>query len=130
MLNTPASKLTSEKIESPENPSFHPLDIDTLYHTRSILTLRWSADGEYLYFDTNITGRYNIWRVPSNGGWPIQLTVSDERNFLEDPSPNGRYLLYAQDVQGDEKPNLYLLNLEEYTVRNVTWACWCWSPVA
>ena len=120
MLPTPASRLSSDKLVSPDNPSFHPLDIDTLYHTRSILTLRWSADGEYLYFDTNITGRYNIWRVPSNGGWPVQLTVSDERNFLEDPSPNGRYLLYAQDVQGDEKPNLYLLNLEEYTVRNVT----------
>ncbi len=120
MLPTPASKLSSDKLVSPDNPSFRPLDIDTLYHTRAINSLRWSVDGEFLYFDTNITGRYNIWQVPSNGGWPAQLTVSDERNMLEDPSPDGRHLLYAQDEQGNEKPNLYLLSLEDYTVRNIT----------
>src|SRR6266487_798633 len=84
------------------------------------MSLRWSVDGEFLYFDTNITGRYNIWQVPSNGGWPAQLTVSDERNMLEDPSPDGRHLLYAQDEQGNEKPNLYLLSLDNYTVKNLT----------
>ena len=120
MLPTPASKLSSDKLVSPDNPSFRPLDIDTLYHTRAINSLRWSVDGEFLYFDTNITGRYNIWQVPSNGGWPAQLTVSDERNMLEDPSPDGRHLLYTQDEQGNEKPNLYLLSLEDYTVKNIT----------
>ena len=96
------------------------MDIDTLYYTRSMFTLRWSVDGEHLYFETNITGRYNIWRVPSSGGWPVQLTVSDERNDLWDPLPDGRHILYSQDSQGDEIPNLYLLDLTEYTTRNIT----------
>jgi dipeptidyl aminopeptidase/acylaminoacyl peptidase len=120
LIPTPSSKLVSENIVSESNANFHPLDLDTLYHTRSVLSVRWSRDSEYLYFDTNITGRYNIWRVPSTGGWPVQLTVSDERNILQDPSPDGRYILYAQDVQGDEKPNLYLMDLGDYTVRNIT----------
>jgi dipeptidyl aminopeptidase/acylaminoacyl peptidase len=120
MIPTPASKLSSQKLASPDNPSYHPLDIDTLYHTRAIESLRWSMDGQSLYFETNITGRYNIWQVPSEGGWPMQLTVSDERHFLEDPSPDGRHLLYAQDEQGNEKPNLFLLSLEDYTTRNIT----------
>ncbi len=96
------------------------MDIDTLYYTRSMFTLRWSVDGEHIYFETNITGRYNIWRVPSSGGWPVQLTVSDERNYLADPSPDGHHILYSQDSQGDEKPNLYLLDLTEYTTRNIS----------
>jgi len=50
----------------------------------------------------------------------VQLTVSDERTLLEEPSPDGRFLLYAQDTQGDEKPNLYLLDLTEFTIRNIT----------
>ncbi len=54
---------------------------------------RWSVDGERVYFDTNITGRYNIWRVPGDGGWPVQLTVSDQRHSLQDPSPDGLFLL-------------------------------------
>ena len=120
MIPTPAGKLASDSITSPSSSAYRPLDIDTLYYTRSIYTLRWSADGDHLYFDTNITGRYNIWRVPSTGGWPVQLTVSDERNDLADPSPDGHHILYSQDSQGDEKPNLYLLDLTEYTTRNIT----------
>ena len=120
MIPTPAAKLSSGTVTSPSNPSHLPLDIDKLYYTRGIFSVQWSADGEHLYFDTNITGRYNIWAVPSNRGWPVQLTVSDERTLLEDPSPDGRYLLYAQDFQGDEKPNLYLLDLTEFTIRNIT----------
>src|SRR6266705_3057164 len=120
MISTPATKLASGTVTSPSNPSHRPLDIDTLYHTRAILSVQWSIDSEHLYFDTNITGRYNIWAVPSNRGWPVQLTVSDERTLLQEPSPDGRFLLYAQDIQGDEKPNLYLLDLTEFTIRNIT----------
>src|SRR2546422_796244 len=120
MISTPATKLASGTVTSPSNPSHRPLDIDKLYYTRGILSVQWSVDGEHLYFDTNITGRYNIWAVPSNRGWPVQLTVSDARTPLQEPSPAGRYVLYAQDFQGDEKPNLYLLDLTEFTTRNIT----------
>src|SRR5213080_99007 len=120
MISTPATKLASGTVTSPSNPSHRPLDIDKLYYTRGILSVQWSVDGEHLYFDTNITGRYNIWAVPSNRGWPVQLTVSDERTLLQEPSPDGRFLLDAQDFQGDEKPNLYLLDLTDFTIRNIT----------
>src|SRR6266702_4431757 len=120
MISTPATRLASGTVTSPSNPSHRPLDIDKLYYTRGILSVQWSVDGEHLYFDTNITGRYNIWAVPSNRGWPVQLTVSDDRTLLQEPSPDGRYVLYAQDFQGDEKPNLYLLDLTEFSVRNIT----------
>ena len=120
MIPTPVAKLASDSISSLSNPAYRPLDIDTLYYTRSIYALRWSVDGEHLYFETNITGRYNIWRVPSAGGWPVQLTVSEEKTDLADPSPDGHHLLYSQDYQGDEKPNLYLLDLTEYRTSNIT----------
>src|SRR5260370_25991700 len=105
MIPTPATKLASDSLTSPSNPAYRPLDIDTVYYARSIYALRWSVDSEHLYFETNITGRYNIWRVPSTGGWPVQLTGSDERNDLEDPSPDVLHLLYSQDNQAAQKPN-------------------------
>src|SRR5437867_10927242 len=120
MIPTPAAKLASDSITSPSSPAYRPLDIDTLYYTRPLSTLRWSGDGEHIYFAMNITGRYNSWHVPSQGGWPVQLTVSDERNALADPSPDGHHILYSQDSQGDEKPNLYLLDLTENTTKNIT----------
>jgi len=50
----------------------------------------------------------------------VQITVSDERTMLEDPSPDGRFLLYSQDEGGNEKPNLFLIDLEGWSLRNIT----------
>src|SRR5437667_11818919 len=97
MIPTPAAKLASDSITSSSSPAYRPLDIDTLYYTRSMFTLRWSVDGEHLYFETNITGRYNIWRVPSQGGWPGPLTASDARNELAGRSPDGQHMLQSPD---------------------------------
>src|SRR2546428_7009273 len=97
MIPTPAAKLASDSITSPSSPAYRPLDIDTLYYTRSMFTLRWSVDGEHLYFETNITGRYNIWRVPRTCGWAVQLTLNDEGKELADSSPAGPHILFSQD---------------------------------
>jgi dipeptidyl aminopeptidase/acylaminoacyl peptidase len=120
MIPTPAANLNSQPLVSPRRPGAEPFDLETLYHARRVTGLRWSADGSHIYFETNISGRYNIWRVSAEGGWPVQITVSDEWTELEDPSPDGRWLVYTQDVGGNEKPNIYLLPPEGGRARNVT----------
>jgi dipeptidyl aminopeptidase/acylaminoacyl peptidase len=40
--------------------------------------------------------------------------------MVEDPSPDGRFLLYTQDEGGNEKPNLFLINLEDQAISNIT----------
>jgi dipeptidyl aminopeptidase/acylaminoacyl peptidase len=50
----------------------------------------------------------------------VQVTVSDERTVLQDPSPDGRFLLYSQDEGGNEKPNLFLISLKDGVTSNVT----------
>ena len=68
------------------------------------------------------------------GGEPTRITISDERTLLEDPSPDGRFLLYRQDNGGDEKPNLFLIDLRNGVVRSITntkkvgYRDTCWSP--
>ncbi len=115
-----ATRLTTQPAVSTRNPHARPLDLDILYSTRSILSFRWSHDGKQIYFDANTTGRFNIWRVPATGGPPAQITNSDERTFLKDPSPDGGFLLYTIDVGGDEKPNIFLTDLGTGSVRNIT----------
>jgi dipeptidyl aminopeptidase/acylaminoacyl peptidase len=120
MIPTSAANLKSRPLRSPRRPGAQPLDLETLYHARRVTALRWSAEGKHIYFETNVTGRYNVWRVSAEGGWPVQLTVSDEWTHLEDPSPDGRWLVYTQDVGGNEKPNIYLLPPGGGPARNVT----------
>jgi dipeptidyl aminopeptidase/acylaminoacyl peptidase len=40
--------------------------------------------------------------------------------MVQDPSPDGHFLLYIQDEGGNEKPNLFLIDLEDRSVRNIT----------
>jgi len=120
MIPTPAARLKTEPVRSPRRPGYGPLDLETLYNVHQIASARWSADGRSIYLETNITGRFNIWRLPVGGGWPEQLTVSDERTRLEEPSPDGRWLIYTQDRGGNEKPNIFLMPARGGPARNLT----------
>jgi dipeptidyl aminopeptidase/acylaminoacyl peptidase len=75
--------------------------------------LNFTADGAYVLFATNLSGQFNLWRVPVEGGWPDQLTAfSDEtvRGVAVSPT-DGRIVLCA-DHDGDEFHQLYLLDAD------------------
>src|SRR3954454_19463470 len=55
------------------------LSLQRLYMTRQVGGTSWSPDAKTIVFVSNITGRNNLWLVASEGGWPTQLTVSDQR---------------------------------------------------
>jgi len=79
---------------------------------RFAAALSFTADGEQLLFASNISGQFNLWRVPIQGGWPDQLTVfTDETVRGVGVSRDGRILLCA-DHNGDEFHQLYLLDPE------------------
>ncbi|HUL79895.1 MAG TPA: protein kinase [Vicinamibacteria bacterium] len=58
----------------------------------------FSRDGRFLYYGSNRTGRYEIWRVPVAGGPEVQVTR--EGGFLPFESIDGRTLYYKQ-VEND-----------------------------
>ncbi|MFM7203354.1 MAG: alpha/beta fold hydrolase [Myxococcota bacterium] len=108
-IKTPSSRLFNPDLLPPKGQA-HSLDIETLFFIRMIFGLAWSADSSQLYFETNITGRLNLFRVDARGGWPMQMNVCEERTALVSLSRDGRFLLYTQDQDGNEKPNLFLMS--------------------
>ena len=59
------------------------------------LEARWSRDGEWIYFGSNRTGRFEVWKMPANGGSPaVQLTRGGGVAAIE--SPDRRFLYYAK----------------------------------
>ena len=58
----------------------------------------WSRDGRFIYFTSNRTGRYEIWRVPAGGGTEEQVTR--EGGTLSFESVDGRTLYYQRDRNG------------------------------
>jgi Tol biopolymer transport system component len=107
-------------IVSRSRPALRKLSLQRLYHTRSVGAGRWSPDGRRICFASNASGRQNIWIVDSEGGWPLQLTVSDQRQIPGGWSPDGKWITFQSDYDGDEQWDLFAVSTETGDVRNLT----------
>ena len=96
------------------------LSLERLYMTRQIGDSAWSPDGKSVVFVSNITGRNNLWLVPAGGGWPTQLTVSDQRQFNPAWSPDGKWIAFQSDYDGDEQWDIFLVSPKTGQVVNIT----------
>ena len=96
------------------------LSLERLYMTRQVGDTAWSPDGKNIVFVSNITGRNNLWLVPAEGGWPTQLTVSNQRQTHPTWSPDGRWIAYQSDYDGDEQWDIFFVSPKTGQVVNVT----------
>jgi dipeptidyl aminopeptidase/acylaminoacyl peptidase len=107
-------------ITSASNPNARPIPIDDLYFTRSVSSATWSPDGKEIAFTTDISGRSNLWKVNANGGWPIQLAQSDERQYGETWSPDGKWIVFQQDTAGNELWDVFAIPSDGGEVINLS----------
>jgi Tol biopolymer transport system component/DNA-binding winged helix-turn-helix (wHTH) protein len=54
----------------------------------------WSNDGHWIYFSSNRTGEFQIWRMPVEGGQAVRVTKNGGFEALE--GPDGRSLYYSK----------------------------------
>ncbi len=60
----------------------------------------WSPDGEWLAYASDASGVMDLWKQPSNGGQPVQITRTPETEMHPAWSPDGRSIAYAVRGQG------------------------------
>src|SRR6202166_3516069 len=113
-------KQITAKPDANVEQSEESLSLERLYMTRQIGDSAWSPDGKTVVFVSNITGRNNLWLVPAEGGWPTQLTVSDQRQPHPAWSPDGRWIAYQSDYDGDEQWDIFLVSPKTGQVVNLT----------
>jgi len=121
-LPVPEAITDPKKIASQPNAQVEPrsLTIEKLYMTRQVGRPSWSPDGKSIAFISNMSGRNNIWLVPAEGGWPVQLTVSDQRQSAPAWSPDGKWIAYQSDYDGDEQWDVFLVSPKTGKVVNLT----------
>ncbi len=120
-IATPERPVTDPKtIESPVNPEAREVPLDDIGNSRGFAGVTWSADGKHVFISTNLTGRYNIWRVDAEGSWPLQMTQSDETQSGLAASRDGKWLYFIQDNGGDEYYDLYRVPTSGGPVERVT----------
>jgi dipeptidyl aminopeptidase/acylaminoacyl peptidase len=130
MMSAPATSQTltaPQAITDPKQIASKPdarveknLSIEKLYMTRQVGGATWSPDAKTVAFISNLSGRNNLWLVASDGGWPTQLTVSNERQTSPTWSPDGKWIAYMSDYDGDEQWDIFLVSPKTGQVLNLT----------
>jgi len=98
-----------KSVASAANPAALPAPVDDLYYTRSVFGAAWSPDGQQVLFSSDISGRFNLWKVRASGGWPVQLIQSDDVQANAVWSPDGKWIVYQQDQAGNELYDLFAI---------------------
>ena len=121
-VKSPADRpITDPKaLSSRSNPNAGPVAIDELFYSRNVSGPAWSPDGEQIVFTTDLSGRLNLWKVSAEGGWPIQLSQSDDREVAAAWSPDGKWIVYQQDFGGGEYYDLFAIPANGGAAVNLT----------
>ena len=57
----------------------------------------WSADGKWIYFQSDRTGEDGVWKVPVDGGEAVP--VLGVRGGAPVESPDGKFIYYDKDAR-------------------------------
>lgn len=66
----------------------------------------YSRDGRFIYFGSNRSGRWQVWKMPAEGGPAVQIT--SEGGYGGQESADGRWLYFCKF----NRPGLWALSLE------------------
>ncbi len=84
------------------------------FHTRGHADgAEYSPDGRYIYYNSNVSGTMQIYRMKADGKDQEQLTFGSGNNWFPHPSPDNKwlaFLTYPYQVESSERP--YCKNVE------------------
>ena len=90
-----------------------PLFEQFMAYRRFSAGLAFTRDGEQVLFVSNLSGQFNLWCVPVDGGWPDQLTTfTDETVRMTGVSPRDGTIVLCADRDGDEFFQIYLIEAD------------------
>ena len=97
----------------------HDYAIDRYLNVRSAFGPSFSTDGT-LSFRMDTTGTPQVWTLEEAGEWPEQRTYYDERVTFASWSPERREVAFGMDEGGDERQQLFRLDVDDGTITNLT----------
>ena len=77
-----------------------------------------SADGRWLYFDSDLSGNMDLYRMAVSGGTPERLTTDSSDDFFPVPSPDGREVAFHSWRGGSR--DIWVVPLDGGPVQRVT----------
>jgi Tol biopolymer transport system component len=103
----------------PTNPPVSSIAATRVTNANEFIeSLTISADGKWLYYDSNLPGNADLFRVPAAGGDPEQLTTDRADDFAPDPSPDGQEIAFHSWRSGSR--DIYVMRLDGGGIQQIT----------
>ena len=81
--------------------------VDEFVHIRRHTAIGFSPDGRSIAYRSDVTGRSQIWTVPTTGGWPTQVTFGDAPVNGAVWARDGTGLAFERDSGGNERYRVF-----------------------
>jgi TolB protein len=70
----------------------------------------YSPEGKWIYFNSDRSGKWDVWRIPYNGAGPgdqkaERVTNEETEDWFPHPSPDGKLLLFLSFAKGTKTHN-------------------------
>jgi TolB protein len=70
----------------------------------------YSPDGKWIYFNSDRSGKWDVWRIPAAGAGPgdqkaERITYEETEDWFPHPSPDGKWLLFLSFAKGTRTHN-------------------------
>jgi dipeptidyl aminopeptidase/acylaminoacyl peptidase len=95
-----------DSVVSAARPGVAIYPVDQFVHIRRHSAIGFSPDGRWVAYRSDVTGRDQIWKVPTAGGWPEQITFGDTPVGGGAWARDGATLAFERDSAGDEQYRL------------------------
>ncbi len=103
-------------------PEGRPIDVSNAKQitkgSQIVETLGISLDGQWLAYDSDLTGNTDIYKILPSGGEPIQLTTHPSDDFRPSWSPDGEKIVFHSFRQGTR--DIYCMNKDGGSVQQIT----------
>lgn len=80
----------------------------------------YSANGKEIIFISNMSGSPQIWKIPSSGGWPVQLTAFTDPVTAMAPSPKADIIAFQLAPGGGLNTQIYIMKSDGSAVTQIT----------
>ncbi len=78
------------------------------------------SNGNEIVFLSSMSGSPQIWKIPSTGGWPLQLTAFGDPVTAMKPSPKGDWIAFLLAPGGGLNAQIYVMKSDGSQVKQIT----------
>lgn len=96
------------------------IPVERYMQIRSAHGAVFSHDDSVLYFQSNLSGTPQVWRLDEQAPWPRQISYFAQRVMGVSSSPTKDLLAVSLDTGGNERAQIYLMDGEGLHIQDIT----------